>query len=120
MQTCDEAKTYCLAKPGAIAEYPFGPGHLVMKVGGKLFAIIGETETPVRINLKNTPEMNLALRDRWESVMPGYHMNKLHWNTVILDGSVPDEEVRRMIDDSYRLVFKSLTKKARAAIEAAG
>ena len=82
-----------------------------------MFAIISETATPVTINLKNVPAVNFALRDRWKAVSAGYHMNKLHWNTVTLDGTIPDDDIRGMIDDSYRLVFDSLTKKARAVIE---
>ncbi len=101
----------CLTKPGAVEETPFGPDNLVFKVGGKMFALASLDEVPPRVNLKCDPERALDLRDRYESVQPGYHMNKRHWNTVEFTGEVPDAELRRMIDDSYELVAKSLPKK---------
>jgi len=97
---------HCLAKPGAEETTPFGPDHLVYKVGGKMFALTSPDEFPPRVNLKCDPERALELRDRYEAIIPGYHMNKRHWNTVILDGSLPDKLIRELIDHSYQFVAK--------------
>jgi predicted DNA-binding protein (MmcQ/YjbR family) len=97
---------HCLSKPGAEETTPFGPDTLVYKVGGKIFALTSPDEFPPRVNLKCDPERALELRDRYESILPGYHMNKRHWNTVVLDGSVPSELVRELVDHSYQLVVK--------------
>lgn len=110
--------TYLLAKNGSVREIPFGPEHYVYKVGGKMFALVSWQEDPLRVNLKCDPEEALALRKIYTSVIPGYHMNKRHWNTVILDDNIPDDEVFRMIDASYQLVVKSLTKKVQASLAA--
>lgn len=111
-------RTHCLRKPAVREETPFGPEHLVFKVGGKMFALLAFEEIPPSANLKSDPDRALELRDRYEEVTPGYHMNKKHWNSVVIAGAVPDAEIRRMIDDSYDLVFRSLTKAERARIEA--
>ena len=95
---------HCLAKPGAEETTPFGPDYLVYKVGGKMFALTSPDEFPPRVNLKCDPERALELRDRYEAIIPGYHMNKRHWNTLILDGSLPDQLIRELIDHSYQLV----------------
>jgi len=97
---------HCLSKPGAEESTPFGPDTLVYKVGGKIFAITSPDDFPPRVNLKCDPERAIELRDRYESILPGYHMNKRHWNTVILDGSVPSALVRELVDHSYQLVAK--------------
>jgi predicted DNA-binding protein (MmcQ/YjbR family) len=97
---------HCLAKPGAEETTPYGPDHLVYKVGGKIFALTSPDDFPPRVNLKCDPERALELRDRYEAIIPGYHMNKRHWNTVILDGSLPDKLIRDLIDHSYQLVAK--------------
>lgn len=102
---------YCLAKAGATAEYPFGPDALVMKVAGKMFAIIAEHTRPASISLKCEPELAIVLRDAYQAVAPGYHLNKRHWNTVTLDGSVPDHEVTGWVDDSYDLVVEKLPRR---------
>ena len=85
----------------------------VFKVVGKMFALLGWSENPLRLNLKCEPAHAEALRTIYPSVIPGYHMNKRHWNTVIFDGTIPEEEVRKMIDDSYALVVKTLKKSDR-------
>jgi predicted DNA-binding protein (MmcQ/YjbR family) len=108
--------THCLAKPGASESHPFGPGALVMKVGGKMFAIIGEDTEPLTISLKCEPEIALVLRKSHQSVRPGYHLNKRHWNTVTLDGAVPDEQVLEWVDDSYDLVVDALPQRIRDEI----
>lgn len=111
-------KSYLLNKPGGTEDYPFGPDTLVYKVMGKMFALLGEDDNPLRINLKCDPDEALVLRDMYESVIPGYHMNKEHWNTVILDGSIPESEIKKMIDESYRLVVKSLKKSDKEKLSA--
>ena len=109
----DQLKKYLLNKPESTEDYPFGPDTLVYKVGGKMFALFGEDDNPKRMNLKCDPNEAIILRDMFESVIPGYHMNKEHWNTVILDDTIPEEEIYKMIDESYRLVVKSLKKSDR-------
>lgn len=106
----EEFREYCLAKPGATEGTPFGDDTLVYKVGGKMFALASLEEVPPRVNLKCDPERALDLRDRYEEVQPGYHMNKKHWNTVELSGAIPDSEVRGMIDHSFDLVVARLPK----------
>lgn len=108
----EELRSYCASKPGATAEYPFGPGARVYKVWGKMFALVNDDE-PLRVNLKCDPVLARMLRDSYPAVQPGYHLNKQHWNTVTLDGTIDDDRIREMIDDSYGLVVKSLPKSAR-------
>ncbi len=103
-------RKYCLHKDGATEGTPFGPDVLVFKVGGKMFALAALYEIPAAVNLKCDPDLALDLRDRYEQVTPGYHMNKKHWNTVEIDTGIPDAELRQMIDHSYDLVAKSLPK----------
>ncbi|WP_144391453.1 MmcQ/YjbR family DNA-binding protein [Pleionea sediminis] len=107
----EDVVQYTLSKPDAYEDFPFGPDVAVYKVRDKMFAAVGKHEGVYRINLKCEPLEALMLRDLFAGVIPGYHMNKKHWNTVILDGTVPKQEVKRMIDNSYSLVFKSLPKK---------
>ena len=106
-------REYCLAKPGAKETTPFGDDTLVFKVAGKMFALAGLDEVPARANLKCDPDRALELRDRYEEVQPGYHMSKKHWNTVELEGGIPEAELRKMIDKSYELVVQGLSKAAR-------
>ena len=105
-----EFREYCLTKPRAREETPVGPDVLVFKVGGKMFALAALDEVPTTVNLKCDPDLALDLRDRYEQVSPGYHMNKKHWNTVEIATGIPDVELRTMIDHSYELVTKSLPK----------
>ena len=107
-------RDYCLSKPGTIEDTPFGPDVLVFKVGGKIFALAALDEVPARVNLKCDPDLALDLRDRYEQVTPGYHMNKKHWNTIEIDRGIPAVDLRRMIDHSYELVVRSLPKRAAA------
>jgi predicted DNA-binding protein (MmcQ/YjbR family) len=95
---------------------PFGEDVLVFKVGGKMFALAALEEVPARANLKCDPDLALELRDRYEQVQPGYHMNKKHWNTVEIESGLPEPELRKMIDHSYDLVLKSLPKATRAKL----
>ena len=107
----EQLRSYLLALPGAVEDFPFGPEHLVAKVAGKMFALIALSEVPLRMNLKCEPEHAEVLRSYYPAVLPGYHMNKKHWNTVVLDGSIAEAEVLSMIDDSYRLVVNSLPRR---------
>lgn len=111
----DTFREHCLNKRGATEDTPFGEEHLVFKVGGKMFALVGLEEVPARANLKCDPDRALELRDRYEQVRPGYHMNKRHWNTVEI-GGIPDAELKKMIDHSYELVVAGLSKAARAKL----
>ena len=113
----DAARTYFLSRPEAVEDFPFGPDVYVYKILGKMFATLGTEDGLARMNLKCDPEEALALRDIFEAVLPGYHMNKAHWNTVLLDGSIPRGEIERMIDRSYGLVVKKLRKKTRQGLE---
>lgn len=112
-----ELGALCLAKPGAEASYPFGPGARVLKVAGKVFAIIGEESEPPTISLKCEPEIAVALREAYQSVTAGYHLNKRHWNTVAADGTA-DAELPDWIDDSYDLVVASLPRRVRDGLSA--
>jgi predicted DNA-binding protein (MmcQ/YjbR family) len=103
-------REYCLSKPGATEGTPFGPDVLVFKVGGKMFALAALNEVPTTVNLKCDPDLALDLRDRYEQVRPGYHMNKKHWNTIEIESSIPHAELRKMINHSYDLVVESLPK----------
>ena len=112
--TLPDAIDHFLSKLGAEESTPFGPDVLVYKVAGKIFALAVPDDFPARINLKCDPERALALRDEHEAITPGYHMNKRHWNTLILDGSLPSKLVRDLIDHSYNLVVGSLPKSWRS------
>ena len=110
-------REYCLGKPNATEETPFGPDTLVFKVAGKIFAITALDEVPARANLKCEPDLALELRDRYEQVRPGYHMNKKHWNTVKIESGIPVTELRKMIDHSYELVTKNVPKAKRKKLK---
>jgi predicted DNA-binding protein (MmcQ/YjbR family) len=109
-------RDYCLSRPAATEGMPFGPENIVFKVAGKMFALAALDEVPPAVNLKCDPDLALELRDRYEQVRPGYHMNKKHWNTVVLDGVIPQVEIGKMIDHSYDLVVQSLPKAKRAKL----
>ncbi|MEY4484561.1 MAG: hypothetical protein RL693_2013 [Verrucomicrobiota bacterium] len=103
----------CHSLPQVEETTPFGPDVLVYKVAGKMFALAIPDEFPPRINLKCDPDQSLELRDRHESITPGYHMNKKHWNTLLLDGTLPSKLVRELIEHSYQLVVASLPARVR-------
>ena len=109
-----DAIAHFLAKPGCEETTPFGPDVLVYKVAGKMFALSVPDHFPSRINIKCDPERAVLLRDEHHAITPGYHMSKKHWNTVVLDGSLPSDLVRELIDHSYDLVVKGLPRAARA------
>lgn len=118
--TNDEIEFYCLSKKGALKSYPFDEHTAVYKVGNKMFALNSDHAEEVKINLKCDPMYALELRTIYESVAPGYHMSKKHWNTVRCNCEVEDSLVKEWIDDSYQLVFSSLTKKLQKEIEQKG
>lgn len=97
-------ETYLLSMPNAKLEYPFGEGVAVYKVGDKMFALIAEKTDPLRLSLKCDPELAKILREKYETVLEGYHLNKKHWNTILLSGQLPWEEVQGLIRHSYDLV----------------
>ena len=107
-----EFQKYCLLKKGAHEDFPFGDDTMVMKVMGKIFAM-ANLDGPLSLNLKCDPEMAVELRERYQAVRPGYHMNKKHWNTVEIDDSVTDALIRQWIDHSYNLVVSQLPAKLR-------
>jgi predicted DNA-binding protein (MmcQ/YjbR family) len=106
----EELRDFCLEKPGAAESFPFGEDTLVFKVGGKIFLLVGLKEGD-RFNVKCDPELAIELRERYDEVQPGYHMNKAMWNTVHMDGGLTRKQLCEMIDHSYDLIFKSLPKK---------
>ena len=114
----DTIKAYCLSKKGATEDYPFGPAPLVVKVGGTMFALItfNEKQQSTDISLKCDPVIAENLREQHEEVVPGYHLNKKHWNSISLQGSLSLDDITSMIDHSYELVLKSLTKKQQEVI----
>ncbi len=114
--TPDELRAICLSFAGAEETFPFGPETSVFKVGGKMFALSALGGQPLRVNLKCEPELAEALRRAHRAVIPGWHMNKKHWNTVLLDGSLPEETVRDLIEDSYDLVVSALPQARRRAL----
>ena len=110
-------REWCHARAGVTEERPFGPRTTVFKVEGKLFALSAlEAEPPLELSLKCEPELAEALRRDHAAVRPGYHLNKRHWNTVTIDGSLPDQLVRDLVQDSYDLVVSALPKRVRAEL----
>ena len=111
-----ELTSTLLAFAGATEEYPWGSSPMVIKVGGKMFAIVGLEADPLKISLKADPEDAIIQRNMYEAVQPGYHLNKEHWNTVTLDDSIPDKLLKQMIDESYQLISKKLSRKVKLEI----
>src|SRR3954451_7903137 len=102
-----ELRGWCLERAGAIEDFPFGPEHSVFKVAGKMFALSALDRAPLEVSVKCEPELAVDLRATYDAIRPGYHLNKRHWNTVTLDGSLPDQLVREFIEDSYDLVVSA-------------
>lgn len=100
----EQLRDYCLTKPGAEEYFPFGPENLVFKVNGKMFLLISLYSQPLQFNAKCEPEKAMEWREQYSCVLPGYHMNKKHWNTVIIDGTLSAPQLKEMIDDSFDLV----------------
>jgi predicted DNA-binding protein (MmcQ/YjbR family) len=112
----DRAIAACLAKPGSAEDYPFGDEVAVFKVADKMFALVPLGESPGSVSLKCDPDLAADLRQTYAAITPGYHLNKRHWNTVTLDGSVPEEELLELIDHSYQLVVARLSRAERAKL----
>ncbi|HTA26313.1 MAG TPA: MmcQ/YjbR family DNA-binding protein [Bacteroidia bacterium] len=112
----EELRNYCLSKKGVIESFPFGEDTLVFKVGDKIFLLTSLSE-PERFNAKCDPERAIELRAEYEEIIPGWHMNKKHWNTVFINGRLSNKLLKEIIDHSYKLVFEALPKKIRAEIE---
>lgn len=109
-------RDYCLSFPGAQETFPFGPNTSVFKVAGKMFALSQLGADPLRVSLKCEPQLAQGLREAHAEVLPGYHLNKRHWNTVIIDGSLPEQMVKDLIEDSYDLVAGKLPLSRRKAL----
>jgi predicted DNA-binding protein (MmcQ/YjbR family) len=109
-------RDHCLALRGSAETFPFGPETSVFKVSGKIFAISRLNENPLRVSLKCEPLLAEQLREAHAAVLPGYHLNKRHWNTVVIDGSLPERMIVDMIEDSYDLIVSKLPRSRRRAL----
>ncbi|NCB06983.1 MAG: MmcQ/YjbR family DNA-binding protein [Bacteroidia bacterium] len=112
----EELREYCLSLKGAAEDFPFDETTLVFKVGGKMFCLT-DLESNLAISVKNNPEKNIELREEYPAVKPGYHMNKKYWNTIDLNGTIPDDMIKNLIDESYDLVTMSLPRKIQQEIK---
>ncbi len=110
-------REYCIKKKSVTEEFPFGEETLVFKVAGKMFLLTSLTSSPLQFNVKCEPVKAEELREQFSAIQPGYHMNKKHWNTVIIDGSISANMLKQMIDESYNLVAESLPKKIREILK---
>ena len=118
--TPDELQQFCLSQPGSVETYPFSEGLAVYKVEGKIFAITRLMAEPLEISVKCEPELAEQLRATHEAIRPGYHLNKRHWNTVTVDGSLADDMVCALVEDSWALVVDGLPKRVRDRLTAEG
>lgn len=114
----DELRRYFARHPGTTDGYPFGPDALVFKVGNKMFGLVAEDASPPTVSLKCDPDLGLELRAQYPAVQPGYHLNKRHWNTITVDGSIPSDELAELIDHSYQLVVAGLPRSERDQLPA--
>jgi predicted DNA-binding protein (MmcQ/YjbR family) len=112
----DHLRDHCVAFPGAAETFPFGPETSVFKVEGKMFALSRLAGRPLSVSLKCEPALAEQLRQIHPAVLPGYHLNKRHWNTVMLDGSIPEQLIKDMVEDSYDLVVSGLPASRRRAL----
>lgn len=106
-------REYCLSKKAVTEDFPFGETTLVFRVKAKIFLLVALDADPLQFNAKCDPEKAIELREEYDAVKPGYHMNKTHWNTVVIDGCISTKLLKEMIDDSYDLIVKSLPKRSR-------
>lgn len=104
-------REYCLSKKAVTEDFPFGETTLVFRVKGKIFLLVALDADPLQFNAKCDPEKAIELREEYNAIKPGYHMNKKHWNTVVIDGSISTKLLKEIIDDSYALIVNSLPKK---------
>ncbi len=102
----EQLREYTLSKPDVEETFPFGPDTLVYKINGKMFLLTGFDSIPLQFNVKCDPDLALELREQYAAIIPGWHMNKKHWNTVIIDGSISNKRLQELIDHSYQLVAK--------------
>ena len=109
----EELREYCISKPAVIESFPFDEATLVFKVAGKMF-LLTDLADALSMNVKNTPEKVIELREQYPSVLPGYHMNKIHWITVMIDGSISDSLLKQWIDESYNLIVSGFSRKEKA------
>lgn len=109
--TLETLREYCLSKPGVEESLPFGPDTLVFKVNGKIFLITGFDNTPLQFNVKCDPDKAIELREQYNCALAGYHMNKKHWNTILVDGSASEASLKEWIDHSYDLIKPKQKKK---------
>ena len=112
----EELRDYCISKPAVIESFPFDESTLVFKVAGKMF-LLTDLIDAFSMNIKNTPEKIIEFRELYPSVLPGYHMNKIHWNTVMIDGSISDNLLKQWIDESYNLIVAGFSRKEKALFD---
>ena len=112
----EQIRNYCLHKKAVAESFPFDKDTLVFKVGSKMFCLMNLENYPLHINLKCQPDEAIRLREKFPQITPGFHMNKKHWNTILIDGFLSQELIRKMIDDSYELVVQSMTRKERESL----
>ncbi|MFE0175014.1 MmcQ/YjbR family DNA-binding protein [Streptomyces sp. NPDC059002] len=115
--TPEELRTFCLSFNDVVEDFPFTPETSVFKVAGKMFALAALDRRPLTVNLKCDPEMAVQLRAAHQEIVPGWHMNKRHWNTVTVDAGLPDRQVRELIEDSYDLVVAGLPRAERLRLD---
>jgi len=113
----EEIREFCLSMKAVEESFPFDSETLVFKVGGKIFLLMGIESKPIQFNVKCDPDKAIELREKYSCVLPGYHMNKMHWNTVVCNGSLPKDVYFNFIKDSYTLITTSLPKKTRLALD---
>ena len=113
----EQIREYCLKKKGVTEEFPFDKGTLVFKVAGKIFLLASLESIPLQINLKCNPEKAIELREKYDSVQPGYHMSKKHWNTIIIDGTIANNSLLEWINESYNLVVAGLKRSELKSLE---
>lgn len=109
----ESLREYCISKKAVTEGFPFGEETLVFKVMDKIFLLVSLSSNPLQFNAKCNPEKAIELREEYDAIKPGYHMNKKHWNTVVIDGSISTKLIKEIIDDSYNLIVQSLPKKSR-------
>lgn len=112
----EELRNYCLSLKGVTEDFPFDESTLVFKVVGKMFCLTN-LEGDLSINVKNEPEKNIELREKYPAIKPGYHMSKIHWNTIDLDGSISDDFIKNLIDESYDLVVMKLKRQEKQKLK---
>jgi len=110
MMNIEELRDYCISKPAVSESFPFDESTLVFKVAGKMF-LLTDLVDAFSMNIKNTPEKVIELREQYPSVLPGYHMNKIHWVTVMIDGTITDNLLKQWIDESYKLIVAGFSRK---------